>query len=86
MFYYLSHILLLHLLAVVFSWLRFGEISWMFQSPTLDRFPITQPPGWPLSLPVIYLIWAVVVIILYPACRWFAEVRKRRREGWLSYL
>lgn len=86
MFYYLIHILLLHLLAVGFSWFRFGEISWMFQSPTLDRFPITQPPGWPVSLPVVYLIWAIVVIGLYPACRWFAELRKRRREAWLSYL
>lgn len=86
MFYYLSHILLLHLLAVGSSWLRFGEISWMFQSPTLDRFPITQPQGWPLGLPWVYLIWALVVIALYPFCRWFADLRKRRREAWLSYL
>lgn len=86
MFYYLMHILLLHLVAVGVSWFRFGEISWMFQSPTLDRFPITQPPGWPLSLPLVYLIWALVVIGLYPICRWFADLRKRRREAWLSYL
>ena len=86
MFYYLMHILLLHLVAVAIAWLRFGEISWMFQSPTLDRFPITQPPGWPLSLPLVYLIWALVVIGLYPICRWFADLRKRRREAWLSYL
>ena len=86
MFYYLMHILLLHLVAVAISWLRFGEVSWMFQSPTLDRFPITQPPGWPLGLPLVYLIWALVVIGLYPVCRWFADLRKRRREAWLSYL
>jgi uncharacterized membrane protein len=86
LFYYVLHILLIHSVAVVASYLRFGEVSWMFQSPTIDRFPITQPPGWPLGLPAIYLIWIGVVVVLYPLCRWFAAVRQRRHEAWLSYL
>jgi uncharacterized membrane protein len=85
-FYYLSHILLMHIVAVIASLIRYGQIHWMFESPTLDRFPITQPPGWPLGLPAVYLIWIGVVIALYPFCRWFAGVRARRREKWLSYL
>jgi uncharacterized membrane protein len=85
-FYYLMHILLIHLLAVFASLVRYGRIHWMFQSPTLDTFPVTQPPGWPLDLPAIYLIWIGIVIALYPFCRWFAGVRARRREKWLSYL
>ena len=86
MFYYLMHILLLHLLAVAVAGFRLGDISPMVQSPTPDRFPITQPPGWPLPLPMVYLIWAAVVTGLYPLCRWFAGVRMRRTERWLSYL
>ncbi len=86
LFYYAMHIVLIHLLAVVASAVRFGEVSWMFQSPSLDRFPITQPPGWPLGLPVVYVIWAGIVVALYPLCRWFAEVKRRRAEWWLSYL
>jgi uncharacterized membrane protein len=85
-FYYLLHILVLHLVAVVLAQLRFGEIGPMFQSPDIGHFPITQPPGWPLGLPYVYLIWASVVAALYPLCRWFAGVRQRRREAWLSYL
>jgi hypothetical protein len=26
------------------------------------------------------------VIALYPVCRWFAELKQRRRDVWLSYL
>jgi hypothetical protein len=58
----------------------------MFESPSLDRFPITPPPGWGYSLPVIYLIWTVVVVTLYPACRWFAALKQRRSDAWLSYF
>ena len=44
------------------------------------------PEGWGYGLPVVYLVWAAVVLALYPACRWFAGVKARRREAWLSYL
>jgi hypothetical protein len=35
---------------------------------------------------VIYLLWVLVVVILYPVCRWFASVKQRRADAWLSYL
>lgn len=35
---------------------------------------------------VVYLVWILVVALLYPACRWFAGVKARRRDAWLSYL
>lgn len=85
-FYYLMHIVVLHLLAVVLAALRFGDVAPMFQSPSVDRFPITQPPGWPLPLPLVYLLWAGVVVSLYPLCRWFASLRARNPGRWLSYL
>ncbi len=28
----------------------------------------------------------IVVVSLYPLCRWFAGVRRRRSDWWLSYL
>jgi uncharacterized membrane protein len=43
-------------------------------------------PGWWGGLVAIYLIWIVVVVLLYPICRWFAGVKARRRDAWLSYL
>ena len=86
MFYYLMHILLLHLAALVASVVRYGSARPAVESPSLDRFPMTQLPGWPATLPVVYLAWVAVVLALYPLCRWYAGVRRRREHPWLSYL
>jgi len=86
LFYFIGHFLVIHLLAVVVCYLRYGDASFMFESPNLGQFPITQPPGWPSSLPIVYLIWIGVVVAMYPLCRWFAGVKQRKPDGWLSYL
>jgi len=86
LFYFLLHFALIHLLAVVICYARYGQIHWMFESPDVDHFPITPPPGWGLALPWVYLLWAFVVVATYPLCRWFAAVKKRRTDPWLSYL
>ncbi len=85
-FYFVLHFALIHALAVVVCWARYGTAHWMFESPDLANYPFTSPPGWGYSLPVIYLLWALVVVALYPACRWFAALKQRRSEPWLSYL
>jgi len=86
MFYYLLHIPFIHLLAVAVCFARYGHAHWMFESPELQFFPFMPPPGWGYSLPVVYLVWAVVVTILYPLCRWFAGIRQKRSHWWLSYF
>ncbi len=86
LFYYLLHIPLIHLLAIGACFAKYGHVHWMFESPTLNRFPVTFPPGWGYSLPIVYLVWLIVVVLLYPVCRWFAGVRQRRSDPWLSYF
>ena len=86
MFYYITHFTLIHLLAVAACYARYGSAHWMFESPDLAHYPFTPPPGWGYSLPVVYTIWIGVVVALYPACRWFAAVKQRRHDAWLSYL
>jgi hypothetical protein len=58
----------------------------MFESPDLARYPFTAPPGWGFSLPAIYLAWLLVVVAIYPLCRWFAAAKDRRRDAWLGYV
>ncbi len=85
LFYYAMHLVLIHLLAVVVCYARYGQAHWMFQSSDLSQYPITPPPGWGFGLPMVYFMWAFVVIALYPLCAWYARL-KQRGGAWLSYL
>jgi uncharacterized membrane protein len=86
MFYFLLHFFFIHLLAVIICYARYGHIHWMFESPDIAHFPITQPPGWGLTLPFVYLLWVFVVVTMYPLCRWYAALKQRSNNPWLSYL
>lgn len=86
MFYFLAHFALIHALAVLVCLARYGTAGWMTESPDLAHYPITEPPGWPLPLWAVYLIWIGVVAVLYPLCRWYAGVKQRRTEWWLRYI
>jgi uncharacterized membrane protein len=82
LFYYLIHFPLIHLLAGIFALIKFGP---SILNVTID--PATgPPPGWGFSLPVMYLIWMGVIVIMYPLCAWFANLKMHRRDAWLSYL
>jgi uncharacterized membrane protein len=45
MFYYLLHLPLIHLFAIILCYARYGHVYWLLQSPNLARFPYTAPPG-----------------------------------------
>ena len=85
LFYFILHFTLIHLAAVVVCLAINGAAHWMFESPSLDKYPFTPPPGWGFSLPVVYLVWLGVVASLYPACRWYARL-KGRRGGVVRYV
>lgn len=86
LFYYFCHFCLLHLTAVIFCLVRYGTAHWMFESPDLGHYPFSAPPGWGYPLPVVYLVWLSVVAMMYLPCRWFAGLKARRNDWWLSYL
>jgi uncharacterized membrane protein len=86
LFFYVLHFFLIHLLAVLASWLRYGDAAGLFRSPDLAHFPFTEPPGWGEPLPVIYAVWIGVVLLLYPLCRRYAGVKRHSKAWWLGYL
>lgn len=87
LFYFVLHIPLIHALAIALTWLRYGSAPFLFlPPPTLGTPRDVFPPDYGWELWVTYALWAVVVTALYPACLWFARLRARRHDWWLSYL
>ena len=85
LFFYLGQWFTAHTIAILLH-LAFGKpVKWLIQSP-VDWFSGGVPQGTGFNLVVVYLAWIAGVLILYPLCKWFAGVKKRRRDWWLSYL
>jgi uncharacterized membrane protein len=84
-FYYMLHIPLIHGLALVASKIRLGYVSpWLFTNHPMGN--AEAPEGYMWSLPLLYLVWGITIVLLYFKCRWFAELKARRSEWWLQYL
>ncbi len=79
--FYVVHLPLIHLLAVLLAWAMVGEAGWL-----LGGFVPEKPPGYGLGIAGIYAAWIFVLVLLYPMCRWFAGLKQRRHDWWLSYL
>jgi len=85
MFYYLIHIYLIHLVAMLaarlsgYKWSDMISPGWIAFNPPLH--------GYGFSLTVVYLVWIGIIIFLYPFCRWYDKYKSTHRHyWWLSYL
>ncbi len=79
-FYYILHIYLIHILAIiagVMAGFEFSEMTGSFRD---------IPQDYGFGLWVVYLVWIGIVVALYPLCKWFAGVKERTRSRILSYL
>ena len=84
-FYYLLHIPLIHAAACVVSLIREGRVDpWLFTNHPMNPGDLPAGYMWPLWL--LYLVFAICVVLLYFPCRWFARLRATGRHPFLSYL
>jgi uncharacterized membrane protein len=87
LFYYLLHLPLIHGLAMAVNLFRFGRCDWLYGWPfRAAGMPDNLPADRGFGLVGVYLAWITVIVILYPFCRWFADLKQRRKDVWLSYL
>lgn len=89
MFYFILHFYVIHVLAVLGAWLRYGSSAARFifnPLPSMGGPRALFPPNFGYSLWAVYGVWLLVLVLLYPICRWFANVKSTRRDWWLSYL
>jgi uncharacterized membrane protein len=85
-FYFLLHIALIHWLALVVSAARGENWRWWVTEFPNGGVLTGHPPGYGYGLAVVWCIWIFVVVLCYPACKWYAGVKKRSRNSLLSYL
>lgn len=82
--FYIGQWLVAHGLAIIASYLAGKPVDWLFMG--LLSQPRPNPGNLGFSLWVVYVFWFIGLLLLYPLCRWFAEVKRRRKDWWLSYL
>ena len=78
--FYIAHWYLLRLLNMLLA---------LYQGIEPERmmtFFFFFPAEYGISLPGVYVVWLLVIVLLYPFCRWFADLKRRRKDWWLSYL
>jgi len=83
LFFYILQWYTAHIISILLHFAFGKPLAWLFQSPLSFGAP-TQGIGF--NLGVVYLSWIAGVLLLYPLCKWFAGVKQRRRDWWLSYL
>jgi uncharacterized membrane protein len=71
-FYYVVHIYLIHALAVATALALTGVL--------------TTTPEVNFNLAGVYIGWLMVVVLLYPICRWFSELKEKSGGWWWAYL
>jgi hypothetical protein len=87
LFFFVVHFYLIHALTFPFAAVRYGRIDFLWLPiPALSGRPETYPPGYGYELGSVYLVWLLVLILMYPLCRYFAGLKERRKSWWLSYL
>jgi len=83
LFFYMLQWITAHTLAIVASVIAGKPTVFLFSNLFLSPPP---PPGTGFGLGTVYALWILGVLLLYPLCRWYAGVKARRRDWWLSYL
>jgi hypothetical protein len=83
MWYYLMHIAVIHVAAVAVTRIRTGEMhfEWFATAPYTEI-----PPEARWSLGLLYLVWAICIGVLYPACAWYADRKRANPASWMKYL
>lgn len=85
LFYYIVHFFVIHLLAMV-GLLITGQ-DWRMMIITADKFMAETLLSYGYGLWLVYVIWVMVILLLYPLSRWFHQYKlKNRHQWWISYL
>lgn len=85
-FYYVIHLYLIHLFALIGAVMSGYKWSVMILSDRVNR--VAALKGYGYDLVTVYLVWIILVLLLYPCCKWFDRYKRNNQstKTWLTYL
>ncbi len=78
LFFYIIHIFIIHITAILFALSKYGIKAFSFSYLGI----IEKPEYVGYSLPIVYVIWLLITVLLYIICNWFAQYKKKHRGKW----
>ena len=84
MFFYILQWFTAHGLAIILSLLVGKQVGYLFVN--FGENAQAAPPDYGFSLGVVYAVWIVGLMILYPLCKWYGDFKQRHKHWLLSYL
>lgn len=85
MFFYIIHIYVIHFFALIAAALTGFKASDMIINVWITEEPQLQ--GYGFSLWVVYALWMLLIIGLYPLCKWYDNYKRNNKDKWwLTYL
>lgn len=85
LFFYLIHLPLIHGLVVLWDLGVYGTALWQFSWP-INPSHLKPPVDHGLPLPGVYLVTCLIIMLLYPLCRWYSQRKQQRTHTLLRYL
>ena len=85
-FYYVIHLYLIHLFAIIGTIISGYHWSAMILSDRVNR--VAELKGSGFNLAIVYLVWIAIILLLYPCCKWFDRYKRNNQstKSWLTYL
>jgi uncharacterized membrane protein len=82
-FYYIAHIYLNHFFEVIAFFLS----GYGAKDIVTPNFPfLFRPPQFGFDLWAVYCMWILLIVVLYPLCKWYSHYKKTHSQWWLRYL
>jgi len=83
-FYFVVHFFILHTIVMICYLLRGNTFAETMTDQGIAKF---VKGGEGFSLTIVYMIWLLVVIAMYPLCKWYDNYKTNHKEKkWLSYF
>jgi len=84
-FFYVVHLYFIHALAMIYLALTGGSVGEYVLSA--ENLLSGRLSSFGLRTEAVYVVWIFVVVLLYPVCRWYQNVKRNNpSRWWLSYL